>query len=73
MSKYTDLNIPGVQIVQPKRKPFEIEFYVTAIGEVIVDVDTEGYEENFCGHKVLEREELKRLIDGLTKLYEGTE
>ena len=73
MNKYTDLNIPGVYINQQKRDPFEIEFSVNAIGEVVVDIDVDSYEGNIMNNKILERDELKKLIDGLTKLYEGTE
>jgi len=45
-----------------------IEFYTTAIDEIKVAVEVGDFEEE----KTLEREELKRIIDGLTAIYNGT-
>ena len=72
--KYTDINIPSVFVTQSKRRPFEVEVSVNAIGEIVMDVDIDDYnDDNIMNHKILERDELKNIIDGLTKIYEGTE
>jgi hypothetical protein len=53
-----------------KKNKFDIEVYVTAIGEIKLSVETEGFEENFEEEKHLTKEELKKMIDDLTTIYE---
>ena len=80
--KYTDINIPGVFVThkQENKPSFDVEIVVNAIGEIVIYVDMEGMEDEdgiqdmyINNHKILERDELKNIIDGLTKIYEGTE
>ena len=56
-----------------KKEHFEIEFGLDGRGDICIWVDGYGFTEDFESDTVISRDELKNIIDGLTKIYEETE
>jgi len=63
-------NIPSVYINSDRT---DIEFIIDSIGDVTMYTSSEGFDENVEDEKIIEKAEMKRIIDDLTKIYENME